>query len=1000
MNQNSARPQTPHRPDIQSLRQEMISQIDDRIADTLASLPDEYFQQFSDAERLQHFKALVALKVCDIDQEIMLRQQDGARVTVISSQNYPGQLARMMNDLPSDSPLVGAKIFTSADEDFIVDVFEYQTDDVAAPASLNSASVPRVDVVKNVMQITGADQASIESFMDRYHQNHEILQSPEEIAPQFVALRETEHINDIKVICNLKPSANDSERMAKITISAASSTTRDVIQRAADFLGRCNYDIRRAFCENVVVGDSVDVALLTFHVMFSDEHRRRITSLHAPDRNDHDSELLSSELESFLRMDQEVVAKTATGNDSLVEKLGDMERAESFCGLTRLAQHVLNFCRTGTFSHERVYRTLLKHPVLVSAALDRFLARFPDSQTPNTPAVDVAEVDRGISANLEAVNDAKDHLILQTFVDLTTQIQRCNVRTPRRRVLAFRMPGTVFENPKRGETPFAVFYVYGCGFDGVHVRFRDVARGGMRLVPTRNQEHYLFESSRVFDEAWRLASAQQLKNKDIAEGGSKAVVVVQPGFDAQKSGRDFVEGLLDLITDVSSTNAVDQPPLASEFLYLGPDENVSDSLIEWIVARSAERGYPFPSTIMSSKPLSGINHKKYGVTSEGVLVFLRYALIEHGLDPERDSFTVKLTGGPDGDVGGNAIRILIRDYPQQVKIVGISDGTGSASDVNGLDHAELLRLVEQGRGIAEFSTDRLSPQGCVRGLENEADVARRNHLYNDVQADVFLPAGGRPSTINATNWRDFLDEHGRPSSKIIVEGANLFITDKARAKLGSHGVAIVKDSSANKCGVICSSLEIIAAMLLTEEQFLEIKPQYIAEVLEILRELARTEAVCLFNEKLRRPELSLPEISVEISRQMIRMADLINDDFDQWSDQERQHADQFINAYLPRSLTTCVGPDICEKIPVTYRRYLIAAILSSRIVYREGCQGLASMLKSDLENLIRSQIAYEQQVRKMVAQLAGTDLPDRDAMIRILDFTGARGQRDLRMPRS
>ena len=73
----------------------------------------------------------------------------------------------------------------------------------------------------------------------------------------------------------------------------------------------------------------------------------------------------------------------------------------------------------------------------------------------------------------------------------------------------------------------------------------------MRLVPTRNHEHYLFESARVFDEAWRLAAAQQLKNKDIAEGGAKAVVVVKPGTEHEKAGRDFVDGLLDLILDLS-----------------------------------------------------------------------------------------------------------------------------------------------------------------------------------------------------------------------------------------------------------------------------------------------------------------------------------------------------------------------------------------------------------------------------------------------------------------
>jgi len=44
-----------------------------------------------------------------------------------------------------------------------------------------------------------------------------------------------------------------------------------------------------------------------------------------------------------------------------------------------------------------------------------------------------------------------------------------------------------------------------------------------------------------------------------------------------------------------------------------------------------------------------------------------------------------------------------------------------------------------------------------------------------------------------------LDENKKPSSPLIVEGANIFITADARTKLFEAGkVAIVKDSSANK----------------------------------------------------------------------------------------------------------------------------------------------------------------------------------------------------------
>ena len=56
-------------------------------------------------------------------------------------------------------------------------------------------------------------------------------------------------------------------------------------------------------------------------------------------------------------------------------------------------------------------------------------------------------------------------------------------------------------------------------------------------------------------------------------------------------------------------------------------------------------GYPIPAAFMSSKPKAGINHKVYGVTSEGVVVHLRTALEEFsGIDPYKEKFTIKITG--------------------------------------------------------------------------------------------------------------------------------------------------------------------------------------------------------------------------------------------------------------------------------------------------------------------------------------------------------------------
>ena len=76
------------------------------------------------------------------------------------------------------------------------------------------------------------------------------------------------------------------------------------------------------------------------------------------------------------------------------------------------------------------------------------------------------------------------------------------------------------------EVPFGVFFVHGRRFNGFHCRFRDIARGGMRIVTPQTSEQVAIEAGRQFDECYALAYAQQLKNKDIPEGGSKAVLLV------------------------------------------------------------------------------------------------------------------------------------------------------------------------------------------------------------------------------------------------------------------------------------------------------------------------------------------------------------------------------------------------------------------------------------------------------------------------------------------
>jgi glutamate dehydrogenase len=556
---------------------------------------------------------------------------------------------------------------------------------------------------------------------------------------------------------------------------------------------------------------------------------------------------------------------------------------------------------------------------------------------------------------------------------------------------ALRLDPKFLRNDERPELPFGTFFVHGRGFDGFHVRFQDIARGGLRVVMPRSEAQHGREAERLYDEVYGLSFAQQLKNKDIPEGGAKAAILLEPGSGIDRCVKAFVNSILDLITEDPETRAqiVDLSGI-DELIYLGPDENITPAHIEWIVQRARLRGYSLPTAFMSSKPGAGINHKVYGVTSEGVNVFLDVALRSVGIDPRTQPFTVKITGGPDGDVAGNMIRILHRDYGDNARIVAIGDGSGSGEDPDGFDIGELMRLFEQALPIAEFDRSKLGPKGRITSVDEPDGPQLRNTLHNRVVTDAFVPAGGRPATIHAGNWREFLQADGTPSSKVISEGANLFLTPEAREHLCKAGCVIIKDSSANKCGVICSSFEIGACMILDEQEFLAIKPEFVEQVLDRLRELARLEAELLIAEHRRHPEASLPQLSTRLSKIINASAPAIMASIANWSAEDLESANQLVRDHLPQILQDTGGDRVWTHLPERYRHWMMAKRLASGMAYREGIDFLEGMETEAIADLALRYLRQDLRVRGLVAELQSADLPDRDTVIRLLQDGGIR----------
>ena len=533
--------------------------------------------------------------------------------------------------------------------------------------------------------------------------------------------------------------------------------------------------------------------------------------------------------------------------------------------------------------------------------------------------------------------------------------------------------GSRFTADLPSATPFRVTFFFTRDGFGFHIGFSDIARGGWRTVICRTDDDFLTNAATLFRENFVLAHTQHFKNKDIYEGGSKLVMLMdasqldskereQSTLRLYKLQRAVINAFLDIYVTrdgvAKSPNVVDYYR-EDEPIELGPDENMHDEMIEEIAALSKRRGYLLGIGVMSSKHV-GINHKEYGVTSTGVVKFAEITMKELGVDLRKDAFSVKFTGGPNGDVAGNAMAIMLKRCPKmQVRL--ILDGTAALFDPAGASHAELGRIVLR-QDLDGFAPKALHAGGFIlfrsgarkdglreqfrkvtrtaKGLVEEwISTDEFSHEFGDlpfeVEADLFIPGGGRPETIDKDNWQRFLLPGGKPSSRAIVEGANSFITPEARIQLQKQGVIIMRDASANKCGVISSSYEIIANLMLSEEEFLEHKKRYVAGVLQILERRASDEA-SLILERRRKSGLLCTEISDQVSNE-------INGNYARLFEFFQARPQLCLQEPFRRAILSHLPAILREepefrkrlsRLPAKYRSAILAAEIGSSMVYQ------------------------------------------------------------------
>ena len=935
-------------------------------------MPRMYFQDTDHATQLSHLKAIVAARSSDRPIDMTLVSEDASVWTTIRADDNPGVLAGIVKQLPMDNSLRAAKVHTSLDSQIVLDTFEFGE---AQPFDESEAN----QRAKLEQTIEWASEHRPDWTADAIRGHFANCAS--DYIGTLTPLRISHH-NELfervsgadGTIVEIEPESDPT--LSRITVVFGNARTRTSLERCARLLARHDISIARAYLDVVQDPPHGVVTYVGFVVK-------------GPDGKAIDPE---SELWTRVRKD---LTRVKWVHYEVLEMLArnpgsHIGLTEIVLGLANLSHQVLGPRARFEFTRERVMSAVEANHELASEIAKIFKKRFDprgaldDSEFERRAEAVTGEIDR-----LAASETART--VLLTMLDAVRHTLRTNYHVHGRFGFALRLDPSFLQNDDRPELPFGSFFVHGRGFNGFHVRFQDIARGGLRVVMPRTEAQHARENERLYDEVYGLSFAQQLKNKDIPEGGAKAAILLEPGARIDRCVKAFVNSILDLITEEPETRSqiVDRSGI-DELIYLGPDENITPAHIEWIVQRARRRGYSLPTAFMSSKPGAGINHKVYGVTSEGVNVFLEVALRSIGIDPKTQPFSVKITGGPDGDVAGNMIRILDRDYGGNARVVGIGDGSGSGEDPDGLDVGELLRLFEEALPIADFDRSKLGPEGRITSVEEPDGAQLRNTLHNRVVADAFVPAGGRPATIHEGNWKDFLLEDGTPSAKVISEGANLFLTPEARDHLSAAGCVIIKDSSANKCGVICSSFEIGACMMLDEEEFLRIKPVFVEQVLDRLRSLARVEAELLMTEHLRHSKASLPKLSIRLSRIINGAAPAIMESISSWPEEDIEMARELVLDHLPPILVETGGDRVWTRLPERYLHWMMAKRLASGMAYREGIDFLEGMEPAAVAMLAQRYLREDVRVRGLVSSLTDAEFPDRDRVIKLLLAGGVR----------
>ena len=402
--------------------------------------------------------------------------------------------------------------------------------------------------------------------------------------------------------------------------------------------------------------------------------------------------------------------------------------------------------------------------------------------------------------------------------------------------------------------PYREIWVHSPRFEGIHLRFGEVARGGLRWSDRRDD---------MRTEVLGLVKAQMVKNTVIVPTGAKGGFLPKrlPDPDLDRDAwlaegvacyRAFIRSMLE-ITDNRGEDTI-VPPLGvvrrdddDPYLVVAADKGTA-AFSDYANEESVKAGYWLGDAFASGGSV-GYDHKDMGITARGAWESVKRHFRELGTDTQSGEFTAVGIGDMSGDVFGNG---MLRS--EQLRLIAAFDHRHIFIDPNPdatVTYPERQRLFDLRRSSwDDYNRDLISGGGGIwprsaksipisdqiraaLGITGKTAELPPNEVIKAILLapvdllwnggiGTYLKASGETHGQVGDRSNDAIRVNGAEvRAKVVGEGGNLGVTQRGRIEYaligaGGSGGKINTDAIDNSAGVDTSDHEVNIKILLQQ----------------------------------------------------------------------------------------------------------------------------------------------------------------------------------------